>query len=172
MRNPYMKFQNPSMHGSYDMACIKKHRTDTHTRMENPKAICPPNFFQSLGDKNRWRSIDVTYMPIFYCSFLRRVAQATSTSSFNIWVDDVAFYIAFCYNYVCLIGLWFYGPVNAIKGMLNQSVNYLKLFLGRAVNHYKVHILSTVTDNCPTWNSSRERVTEEIISRLISKKDM
>ena len=25
MRNPYMKFQNPSMHSSKDMACIKKH---------------------------------------------------------------------------------------------------------------------------------------------------
>ena len=24
IRNPYMKFQNPSMHGSEDMACIKK----------------------------------------------------------------------------------------------------------------------------------------------------
>ena len=33
-----MKFQNPSMYGSKDMACIKKR----DGRTDNPKAICPP----------------------------------------------------------------------------------------------------------------------------------
>ena len=52
-----MKFQNYSMHGSQDVACIKKclerthGRTDgrTHTRTDNPKPICPFNFFE-VGD--------------------------------------------------------------------------------------------------------------------------
>ena len=42
MRNPYMKFQNPSMHGSW---------TDgqTHGHTHNPKPICPVNFFEVGG---------------------------------------------------------------------------------------------------------------------------
>ena len=41
MRNPYMKFQNPSMHGSW--------RTDGRTH--NPKPICPVNFFEVRDTK-------------------------------------------------------------------------------------------------------------------------
>ena len=40
MRNPYMKFQNPSMPGSWWMDA----RTDGFT--DNPKPICPVNFFE------------------------------------------------------------------------------------------------------------------------------
>ena len=43
MRNPYMKFQNHSMHGSKDMVCIKKRdgRTDGHMDGQ-PKTNIPP----------------------------------------------------------------------------------------------------------------------------------
>ena len=46
MRNPYMKFQNPSMHGSWTNG-----RTHAHTdgRAHNPKPICPVNFFEVGG---------------------------------------------------------------------------------------------------------------------------
>ena len=43
MRNPYMKFQNPSMHGSW-----WTYRW-THARTDNPKPICALNFFQVGG---------------------------------------------------------------------------------------------------------------------------
>ena len=49
-----MKFQNPSMHGSY-VACIKKRDERTHMhartdgRTDNPKPICPVNFFEVGG---------------------------------------------------------------------------------------------------------------------------
>ena len=53
MRNPYKKFQNSSIHGSKVMLCIKKReeRTDRRKdgRMNNPEAICPPNFFEVGG---------------------------------------------------------------------------------------------------------------------------
>ena len=39
MRNPYMKFQNPSMHGFLR----------TEARTDNPKPICPVNFFEVGG---------------------------------------------------------------------------------------------------------------------------
>ena len=50
MRNSYMKYQNPSIHGSEDRVCIKKHdeQMDEWTSgwMDNLKAICPFNFFK------------------------------------------------------------------------------------------------------------------------------
>ena len=55
MKNPYMKFQNPSMYGLEVMLCIKKRngRTDgrTHARTNVPEAICPSNFFEVGGIK-------------------------------------------------------------------------------------------------------------------------
>ena len=55
MKNPYMKFQNPSMHGSEVMLCTKKcnGRTHgrTHARTNVPEAICPSNFFEVGGIK-------------------------------------------------------------------------------------------------------------------------
>ena len=55
MRNPYMKFQNSSIHGFKVMLCIKKRdeRTDGRKdgRMNNPEAICPSNFFEVGGIK-------------------------------------------------------------------------------------------------------------------------
>ena len=43
MRNPYMKFKNPSIHSSW--------RTDwwAHAQTEDPKPICPVNFFELGG---------------------------------------------------------------------------------------------------------------------------
>ena len=53
MRNPYMKFQNSSIHGFKVMLCIKKRdeRTDGRKdgRTNNPEAICPSNFFEVGG---------------------------------------------------------------------------------------------------------------------------
>ena len=37
-----MKFQDPSMHGSKVLVCIKK--------CDKPKAICPPTFFIKIKD--------------------------------------------------------------------------------------------------------------------------
>ena len=60
MGNPYMKFQNPSMHSSEVMLCIKKRngQTDaqTNARTNVPEAICPSNFFEVWGI-NIWDTI-------------------------------------------------------------------------------------------------------------------
>ena len=48
MRNPYMKFQNPSMHGSKHMAGIKKHDGRMHG-ITNQKQSAPP----TSGHKKR-----------------------------------------------------------------------------------------------------------------------
>ena len=39
MRNPYMEFQNPCMHGSKDIACIKKCDERMHRCIDNPKPM-------------------------------------------------------------------------------------------------------------------------------------
>ena len=53
MRNPYMEFQNPGMHGSGVMLCIKKRNGRTHRRTDwrthKRPIICPPNFFEVGG---------------------------------------------------------------------------------------------------------------------------
>ena len=36
------------MHSSEDFACLKKHGEQTDGRMNNPKAICPSNFFKGI----------------------------------------------------------------------------------------------------------------------------
>ena len=41
-----MKFQNPSMHCSEVMLCIKKRNARTHGRTNVPEAIGPSNFFE------------------------------------------------------------------------------------------------------------------------------
>ena len=60
MKNPYMKFQNPSMHGSEVMLCINKRNGQTHGWMPDarthactnvPETICPSNFFEVGGIK-------------------------------------------------------------------------------------------------------------------------
>ena len=55
-----MKFQNPSMLGSQDRACIKKcdERTDGRTdeRTHNPKAIFPPQLLRSNNKyEHKWK---------------------------------------------------------------------------------------------------------------------
>ena len=52
MRNPYMKFQNSSIHGFKVMLCIKKRDERTDGRTNNPEAICPSNFFEVGGIKS------------------------------------------------------------------------------------------------------------------------
>ena len=53
MRNPYMKFQNSSLHGFKVMLYIKKRDERTEGRTDgwtnNPEAICPSNFFEVGG---------------------------------------------------------------------------------------------------------------------------
>ena len=49
MRNPYMKFQNSSIHVFKVMLCIKKHDKRTDGWTNNPEAICPFNFFEVGG---------------------------------------------------------------------------------------------------------------------------
>ena len=48
-----MKFQNPSMHSSEVMLCIKKCNGQTdgrmHARTNVPEAICPSKFFENGG---------------------------------------------------------------------------------------------------------------------------
>ena len=56
MRNPYMKFQNSSIHGFKIMLCIKKRDERTDGRTNNPEAICPSNFFEVGGIKMKFKS--------------------------------------------------------------------------------------------------------------------
>ena len=42
MRNPYLKFQNSSFHGSKVMLCIKKRDERTDGRTNSPEAYAPP----------------------------------------------------------------------------------------------------------------------------------
>ena len=43
MKNPYMKLQNPSMHGSEVMLCIKKSNGRTQARThKRPRSNAPP----------------------------------------------------------------------------------------------------------------------------------
>ena len=58
MKNPYTKFQNPNMHGSEIMLCIKKHngRTDAHMdpgTHKYPRSNMPSNFFEVGGMINK-----------------------------------------------------------------------------------------------------------------------
>ena len=53
MRNPYMKFQNSSIHGFKVMLCIKTRDERTDGRTDNPEAICPSNFFEVGGIKKQ-----------------------------------------------------------------------------------------------------------------------
>ena len=56
MKNPYMKFQNPSMYGLEVMLCIKKRngrthgRTDGHTH-KRPRSNMPLQLLRSWGHK-------------------------------------------------------------------------------------------------------------------------
>ena len=64
---------------------------------------------------------------------------------------------------VILFDLWFnvsvnnYGHVERVLAGLDISGN-----------QYLAHIFSPVTDNCPTWISSREKMALEMISWPIS----
>ena len=61
----------------------------------------------------------------------------------------------------------FHGPVKTIKVISSWSVNLSTLFLpqGRLPKRLtSTKWPSSVTDNCPTWISGRERMAEEFIS--------
>ena len=60
MRNPYMKFQNPSMHGSWTDG-----RTHAHMdgRTHNPKPICPINFSEVGGINPTWFDSELASLP-------------------------------------------------------------------------------------------------------------
>ena len=55
MRNPYMKFQNISIHGSKVMLCTRKRDERTNEqrneRTDKPEAICSATFFKLGGIK-------------------------------------------------------------------------------------------------------------------------
>ena len=59
MRNPYMKFQNPSMQGSEVMLCIKKRNGRMDARTNVPESICPSNLqlLRSWGHK-KWKKVE------------------------------------------------------------------------------------------------------------------
>ena len=74
--------------------------------------------------------------------------------------------------------LGFNVPVNNLTMVMSRrSVGLTIFFLGRlrpkrlTNRTYLVHILSPVTDNCPSWISGRERMAIEIISWPISMKE-
>ena len=66
MTNPYMKFQNPSMHGSEVMLWIKKRNGQMdgwmHARTIVPEAICPSNFFKVGGIKKGHNLAKILWM--------------------------------------------------------------------------------------------------------------
>ena len=58
MKNPYMKFQNPSMYGLEVMLCIKKRNGRTHGRTDGrthkrPRSNMPLQLLRSWGHKER-----------------------------------------------------------------------------------------------------------------------
>ena len=68
-----MKFQNPSMHSSEVMLCIKKFNGRTNV----PEAVCPSNFYEVGGIKKFYNtharrimkfSCLITRRPLFYDS--------------------------------------------------------------------------------------------------------
>ena len=74
-----------------------------------------------------------------------------------------------------LFVLRFYGPVNPM-GVMSSAVSLPNnTFTGQSYSSKWltsiVHILSSETDNCPSWISGRERMTLENISWLISTKE-
>ena len=68
MRNPYMKFQNPSMNTSYDMACIKKHdkrnhrHTDRHPESNMPLQLLSKLILSNCTPLHRYFHVGVNYM--------------------------------------------------------------------------------------------------------------
>ena len=89
MRNPYMKFQNPSMHGSWTDG-----RTDTQTN--NLKPICPVNFFE-VGGIIKGQISSSSLIPVFaihlptvhVCTKFQpsklTVPEKSVTKNFNVW---------------------------------------------------------------------------------------
>ena len=76
---------------------------------------------------------------------------------------------------VVVVVMVFYSPSTLFRSYWAQSVNLSTLFLDKPpsqfVNQNLVHILSPVTDNCPSWISGREKMVVEIISCLNSMKE-
>ena len=72
------------------------------------------------------------------------------------------------------VGLEFNNPVNTITVMTSWPVYLTTLFLGSLIllsdSSALVYILLPETDTCPSWISSRKRMTTENISRSISMK--
>ena len=76
---------------------------------------------------------------------------------------------AYCFWLVCVVVvvLVFYGPWTHFRSFRVRSVNLSTLFLGKPPRQFistLVHILSPVTDNCPSIISGREGMATEIIS--------
>ena len=77
MKNPYIKFQNPSLHGSEVMLRIKKHNGRMHVRTNVPEAICPSKFFEVGGimsgnntDTDQMTHFGVSALGLIVCSGL------------------------------------------------------------------------------------------------------
>ena len=90
MKNPYMKFQNPSMHCSEVMLCIKKRngRTDgrTHARTHVPEAICPSNSFEVGGIKMFWKVIYCNNLKNWYRQACAKCRPRLDSAECGIWL--------------------------------------------------------------------------------------
>ena len=82
MRNPYMKFQNPSMHGFWRT----DGRTDarTHARTDNPKPICSRSFFEVGGIINT--TVGHSWYDAFFNHFLYKILNAL------VYVNKIDFF--------------------------------------------------------------------------------
>ena len=70
--------------------------------------------------------------------------------------------------------LWFVCLFVCVEVLRPSQLNGVMLSAVSLPNHTftgHVHILSSETDNCPSWISGRERMTVENISRSISMKE-
>ena len=85
------------------------------------------------------------------------------------------FFFFFLFFFFFFLSWDFTVPVNTIGSCRARPAYLTTLLLGRLCplsgQPVSVHIISPETDNCPSWISGRDRLTEENISWSISTKE-
>ena len=83
MKNPYMKFQNPSMHGSEVMLCIKKRNGRTHGRTDGRMHKCPRSNMP-LQLLRSWGHNYVSFAHVKYLSELSCMFQIPASNTAGV----------------------------------------------------------------------------------------
>ena len=77
MRNPSMRFQDPSMHGSKVTGGLKSVTyacTNERTNIQTSQAVCPTNPFQSWGHKH-FQTLQRAVIPLTFMGIPAKVNQ-------------------------------------------------------------------------------------------------